>query len=95
MNGSNKMIKVSRLNGKEFVINCEMIKTIEATPDSVICLTTGEKIMVNLRGKKFIAILLRIHQSLPEWLTHLFRISWKHEIEANTYSTPFNLAWIY
>jgi len=40
------MIKVSRLNGKEFVINCEIIKTIEATPDTVICLTTGEKIMV-------------------------------------------------
>lgn len=40
------MIKLSRLNGKEFVLNCELIKTIEATPDTVITLTTGEKLMV-------------------------------------------------
>lgn len=40
------MIEVSRLNGKTFVINCEQIKYIEATPDTVITLATGEKIMV-------------------------------------------------
>jgi flagellar protein FlbD len=37
---------VSRLNGKHFVVNCELIKFIEATPDTVITLTTGEKFMV-------------------------------------------------
>ena len=40
------MIRLHRLNGKEFVLNCELIKTIEATPDTVITLTTGEKMMV-------------------------------------------------
>ena len=40
------MIKLSRLNGKEFLLNCEMIKTIEATPDTVITLASGEKLMV-------------------------------------------------
>lgn len=40
------MIEVSRLNGKKFYINCEVIKSIEATPDTVITLTTNEKIMV-------------------------------------------------
>jgi flagellar protein FlbD len=40
------MIEVSRLNGKKFVLNCELIKYIEATPDTVITLTTGEKMMV-------------------------------------------------
>lgn len=40
------MIRVSRLNGKEFVLNCDLIKYIESTPDTIITLTTGEKIMV-------------------------------------------------
>ena len=40
------MIQVTRLNGKEFIVNCELIKTIEANPDTVITLTTGEKLMV-------------------------------------------------
>lgn len=40
------MIWLSRLNGKKFVLNSELIKSIEATPDTVITLTTGEKLMV-------------------------------------------------
>ncbi len=40
------MIRLKRLNGKEFVLNCELIKTVESTPDTVITLTTGEKHMV-------------------------------------------------
>lgn len=40
------MITLSRLNGKEFVLNCEIIKSVEATPDTIITLQNGEKIMV-------------------------------------------------
>jgi len=40
------MIEVSRLNGKVFIVNAELVKFIESTPDTVITLTTGEKIMV-------------------------------------------------
>ena len=40
------MIRVSRLNGKEFVLNSELIKFVESTPDTVVTLTTGEKLMV-------------------------------------------------
>lgn len=40
------MIKVSRLNGKEFVVNAEMIQFIEATPDTVVSLANKEKIVV-------------------------------------------------
>jgi flagellar protein FlbD len=40
------MIKVNRLNGKEFVVNCELIMYMEETPDTVITLTTGQKIVV-------------------------------------------------
>ncbi|SHG92712.1 flagellar FlbD family protein [Tepidibacter thalassicus] len=40
------MIKVKRLNGEEFVINCELIETIEGNPDTIITLTTGHKYVV-------------------------------------------------
>lgn len=40
------MIKVTKMNGEEIVINAELIETIRATPDTVICLTTEKKILV-------------------------------------------------
>ncbi len=40
------MIKLSRLNGFEIVINPELIEWIEANPDTTITLATGTKIIV-------------------------------------------------
>lgn len=40
------MIKVTRLNDQELVLNAELIESIEATPDTMISLTNGKKIIV-------------------------------------------------
>lgn len=40
------MIQVTRLNGSKLVINAILIEMMEATPDTVISLTTGNKIIV-------------------------------------------------
>lgn len=40
------MIKTIRLNGRELVINAELVQFIEETPDTMITLTSREKIMV-------------------------------------------------
>ena len=40
------MIMVSRLNGKTFYINEDLIEFIEETPDTVLTLTTGKKLVV-------------------------------------------------
>ena len=40
------MIEVTRLNGKKFILNCELIKCVESIPDTMITLITGEKLMV-------------------------------------------------
>ena len=40
------MITLTRLNGQQFVINAEKIRYVEATPDTVVCCDTGEKMMV-------------------------------------------------
>ena len=40
------MIKVTRLNKSQYLINSELIETIEATPDTVITLIDGKKYIV-------------------------------------------------
>jgi flagellar protein FlbD len=40
------MIHVTRLNHTSVVLNCHLIECVESTPDTVISLTTGEKLMV-------------------------------------------------
>ncbi len=40
------MIKLTRLNGKSFVINAELIRTVEASPDTTITLINGDHVIV-------------------------------------------------
>ena len=40
------MIRLTRLNKNDLVINAEMIEFIEAIPDTIVTLTSGKKIMV-------------------------------------------------
>lgn len=41
------MIELTKLNGKKFVVNAELIETIETTPDTVLTLTSGKKLVVS------------------------------------------------
>lgn len=40
------MIKLTRLNGEEFVLNADLIRFVESRPDTYVTLTTDEKIIV-------------------------------------------------
>jgi flagellar protein FlbD len=40
------MITVTRLNGKPVVVNAELIRFVEQTPDTLITLTSGDKLLV-------------------------------------------------
>ena len=40
------MIFLTRLNDRRVVVNAELIKIIESTPDTLLTLTTGEHMMV-------------------------------------------------
>ena len=40
------MVTLTKLNGTPLVVNAEMIETLEATPDTIVTLTTGKKILV-------------------------------------------------
>ena len=40
------VIKLTKINNDEFVVNCDLIETIEETPDTIITLTSGKKLVV-------------------------------------------------
>ncbi|HEX2923811.1 MAG TPA: flagellar FlbD family protein [Chloroflexota bacterium] len=40
------MIRVSRLDGSELTINSDLVEAIEGTPDTVISLVNGHKLVV-------------------------------------------------
>lgn len=40
------MIKLTRLNRNPLIVNSDLIEHIEATPDTVVTLTSGQKFMV-------------------------------------------------
>ena len=39
------MVKITRLNNSVLVVNADMIEFVEATPDTIITLTTGRKVI--------------------------------------------------
>jgi flagellar protein FlbD len=43
------MISVKRLRGEEILINAELIETVEETPDTIITLSNGHKLVVQDR----------------------------------------------
>ena len=47
----NIMIEVHRLNGEAFLLNSDMIETIEVTPDTVLRLLNGHRYVVREKVK--------------------------------------------
>ena len=40
------MIKLTRFGGETFILNADLIRYVEARPDTFITLTTGERLVV-------------------------------------------------
>mgnify|MGYP006282382655 CR=1 FL=1 len=70
--GVEKLIKMTKMCGDEITVNAELIETIQATPDTVITLTTNKKILVEesvdqivkkvIRYKKEISACLKVEE---------------------------------
>jgi flagellar protein FlbD len=56
------MIMVTRLNGHQFALNCNLIERVEATPDTVITLIDGTKYVIEESVQQVIE-LIRSYQS--------------------------------
>ena len=52
------MIEVTKLNRAKLVVNADMIEVVESTPDTLVTLTTGRKIMVRESIAELLSLVL-------------------------------------
>lgn len=62
------MITVTRLNGKQFVINAELIRTVEANPDTTIQLINGDHFIVRETMAQVVELAIDYGRSLRKLL---------------------------
>jgi len=58
------MIHLTRLNHTPMVLNCDLIEHVDTTPDTVISLTTGQKLMVLESAEEIIERVVRFRRSI-------------------------------
>jgi len=63
------MIRVTRLNDSELVINTDLIEFVEAIPDTMISLTSGKKVMVKERIDEIVARVVEYRRLINQTLT--------------------------
>jgi len=61
------MIRLTRLNDRPLVVNAELIKFVEETPDTVITLRDNEKILVKERADAVVARAIEYARAI-RWL---------------------------
>jgi flagellar protein FlbD len=58
------MIKLTRLSHQEIVLNADLIESVEATPDTVITLTTGQKLRVQEAADEVIERVIQFRRAI-------------------------------
>ena len=56
------MIELTRFNDTQFTLNADIIETVEETPDTVITLTTGRKVIVK-ESRQEVTHLVKIYKN--------------------------------
>ncbi len=57
------MINVRKLNGSDLVVNADLIEFVESTPDTLISLTTGRKVMVQENLEEIIQLAMKFRRT--------------------------------
>ena len=65
------MIQVKRLDGQDMILNAELIFSIQKTPDTLICFTTGERLMVREDMKEIMDKVMLYRRTINTALPHL------------------------
>lgn len=58
------MIKLTKMNKNEFILNVDLIQIIEETPDTVITLTNGHKIIVIENAEQIIEKIIKYKRKI-------------------------------
>ena len=63
------MIHLTRLNNKPLVVNSDLIKFVEQSPDTLVTLITGEKIVVLERAQEVLSRIIEFRRSVLRGLS--------------------------
>ena len=62
--GREKMIQLTRLNNKPLMVNSDLIKFVEQSPDTLVTLISGEKIVVLEKADEVLARIIEFRRSV-------------------------------
>jgi len=63
------MIQLTRLNNKPLMMNSDLIKFVEQSPDTLVTLITGEKIVVLEKASEVLARVIDFRRSVLQGLS--------------------------
>ena len=74
------MIRLTRLNNQPLTVNSDLIKFVEQSPDTLITLVTGEKIVVRESVEEVLARLITFRRSVLQGLSFSWDSSSSHTL---------------
>ena len=72
------MIRLTRLNNQPLMVNSDLIKFVEQSPDTLITLITGEKIVVRENAEEVLARVIEFRRSVLQGLSFAWDSSSSH-----------------
>ncbi|HEY4904152.1 MAG TPA: flagellar FlbD family protein [Candidatus Sulfotelmatobacter sp.] len=72
------MIVLTRLNSKALAVNCDLIKFVEQSPDTIVTLITGEKIVVRESSEEVLTLVIEFRRSVLRGLPVFWDSSSSH-----------------
>jgi flagellar protein FlbD len=61
------VLSLTRINKLPLMIHCSLIEHIESTPDTIISLSTGEKVLVLEPADEVVLRVVEHHRSYLDW----------------------------
>lgn len=58
------MIRLSRLNKEAFYVNCDLIEFVEETPDTVVSMVSGRKLVVSETAEEIRRLVIEYKRQL-------------------------------
>ena len=60
------MIALTRLDDAEILLNVDLIESVETTPDTLICMSNGDKLFVRETPDEIVALVIRFKRAVLE-----------------------------
>jgi len=77
------MIRLTRLNNQALTVNSDLIKFVEQSPDTLITLVSGEKIVVRESPEEVLTRVIEFRRSVLQGLSFAWDSSSSHTLPAD------------